>query len=462
MKRILLIVCTVVIALLLLLPIYGGKKAQFTLDELVEHMNATAPGSANWASYDYGWFSSEAVLHMDVAAYFGLLSEEPLIFPLQLDLSHGPIIVDRGIGAAWFEGRWYLDSQHEAWIEENLQVEGEGPFFTSHFKMALSGVVTFHEQTLPFSLIAHDRLLSVRDYEGQGTYRPYGALTYKGGFAKASLLADGRQFLLEGADVALTSHLNDRQGPFAVPGDANLRVHKVRVLDERDAVFALDDIELATSFAIDREEPEMGAVNILTSFRRAEMLGEAISDGIAEVSLRRMSLAFYNAYMQLLQDAKSENGVPLQSMQVLTLANQTLLPLGPELLVPRVSFSAPEGQFMMNGHIRVREHDATGQIDLFALIALIDAEVHVAVDKPLAYKLVQQRAANSVDEEAFTGGDILNKQERDAAMKDRAETHIDELLSQGFIKDEGGQFITHLKFVNGVALVNDQALPLPF
>lgn len=467
MKKAVSAILFVFVVVLLLAPVYGGKKAHVALEGLVAHINATAPGSAVWGHYEQGWFTSEAVLHLDMTAYFGvpaLVTEEPLVVPLQLELSHGPVILNNGLTLGWFSGRWYLDDEHEAWVEGNVQTEGEGPFFVSHFEMALTGTVEFREQTLPFAIAANNSLFSMAGYQGRGTYRPYGALTYRGGFTKASTLADDGNFLIEGAEVDLVSHLDQRRGAFAVPGRATFGIERMAMVRNDNLVFGLDDFELATSFTIEQEKPEVGDVSMQLAFGRVEFLGDIVTDGAAEVALNRMSLAFYNKYMKLMQDTNDGEGSAssLQALQVLALVNQELLPFGPELLLKQVRFSTQEGQFLMDGYLRVPEDAVKGQANPFAIVRHIDARLNVLVDKPLAFKLAQWSAANNIDEQFFDNGKAPNQEDRDAAIQSQATAQIETLLGQGFIVDKGEQFEAQLSFEKGAAVINGQTVPLPF
>lgn len=457
----------VVLLLVVVAPIYGGKKAKIALDQLIAHVNATAPGSADWHSYEQGWFSSEGVLYVDLAAYLDMpaaANAETLIVPLQLELSHGPVIISDGLTLGWFEGRWYLNSEHEAWVKDKVQVEGKGPFFTSSFKMALSGVVAFREQTLPFSVAANDSLFSMTGYHGQGTYRPYGALIYHGSFTKASLLSHDGNILVEGADVGLISHLDERRGTFAVPGEAALSLDRVVVTRDDNPIFTLDDLELATSFVVAKEKPEVGDVGMRLEFGRSEFLGDTVNDGALEISLHRMSLSFYEKYMTLVQDVEDgeSDASSLQGLQILALVNQELLPFGPELQLKKMQFATKEGQFSMNGHLRVLEDAAKGQANPFSVFKKIDAQLNILVDKPLAFRLAEQRAAKEIDEESFAGGAAFDEKDREAAIQSRAATQIEALLGQGFIVDKGEQFQTRFSFEKGVAVINGKAIPLPF
>lgn len=465
MKKVIVALVMVVLAILLLSPLYGGKKAQSSLDDLVAHVNATAPGSAEWASYDQGWFTSNAVLLVNLSAYLGLpetTDEAAILVPLQLDLHHGPIVMDENLELGWFKGRWYLDDEHEAWVKEHIQVEGEGPFFVSTFKMAMTGVVAFKEETLPFSVTTEDGLFSVEGYAGEGVYRPFGTLSYQGGFASARLLTDDGNIVFEGAEVAVISDLHERYGQFAVPGEASFSLQKVAMVEGEDTVVALRDLSFFSSFVITQQDPAASDVSFKISLGDAELMGETISDAVVEVALQRMSVAFYNQYMQQLQAAHEGGNASLLGMQLLSLVNKELLPLGPELQLKEIGFSAPEGQLLISGYLRVPEEATPQQANPFALVGKIKAQLDILVDKPLAYKLAEQSMANSVDEETFASGVELSKEAREATIKDRAATQLDMLLLQGFLVDKGDKFATQMSFQDGVAVVNEQTIPLPF
>lgn len=464
MKKVIVAVVCVFLAVLLLAPVYGGKKAQTTLNDLVTHINLAAPNSAEWASYEQGWFTSEAVLKINLSTYMGLApatDEGALIIPLQLDLHHGPFIIDDGLTSGWFKGRWYLDDEHEAWVAENIQVEGDGPFFISTFTMALTGVVMFYEQTLPFSIATKAGVFSMDGYAGHGVYRPYGALNYQGGFASASILSGEGNILLEGAEVELTSELHKKVGAFAVPGEANFKLQKIAMINESNSVFVLEDLAFSSAFAITQKQPAAGDVRMKMALGRAEVLGETITDAVVDIALLRMSVAFYNQYMQQMQTTNAENP-KLMGLQLLSLVNKELLPLGPELLIKQVGFSAPEGQLLISGHLRIPEGATQGQASPLVLVDQIEAQLSVLVDKPLAFKLAEQSAAQNIDEEMFASGNVLNQAERDATIKDRAAMQVDMLLLQGFIADKGDKFETHVSFEKGVAVINEQTIPLPF
>jgi uncharacterized protein YdgA (DUF945 family) len=461
MKKIIAVLALLVVILILAVPIIGGNKARIMMDNAVAQMNAEAPDSAAWQTYEQGWFTSKAVLKMNLSKFLGetaTATDSPLIIPLQITLYHGPIVVDGRPEIAWFRGRVHLDAEHEAWIANTVAVKGSGPFFTSTFSVGLTGEVTTHEESLPFTLTNGDQVIQVDGYKGSGQYRPFGVATYRGGFASVEVTQGSEVTRIDGAELAFTSQIHNRQGAYVVPGDATLVLKKLAMSAGDSTLFAADNLTLISYLALVEGKPAAN-IGIKLTLGRGEVMGEVLTDVTTDIALQQLSLTFYEKYMQMLQ---ASSDATVSGMELLTLVNQDLLPLGPEIAIKHVGFTAPEGKLTANGYVRIAENAAPNPSNPFAALSLLDAQFNLVADKPLLHKLLERSTANKVDEENFASGTNPTPDEREAMIKDRTAMQLDMLLLQGYLSDKGETFETKMSYQKGAAVINDKTIPLPF
>ena len=466
MKKTGLILFVALLLAIVALPIVGGYKARQTLEQLVNYTNNEAPGSTTWQAYDKGWFNTTAILNVNLLNLLGMPSSatqsDPMIVPLELSLQHGPVFWAEGFGLGWFKGRWFLNDQQDSWIKEHVQVEGSGPFLTSHFKMSISGLVTFYERSLPFSVLTEDGVFSLAGFEGQGSYSLARELKYKGGFHSASILDEKGRMAVEGLTIELTSDLGRMQGDYAVPGGAHFDVKKMSIINEGDTLFTAENLAIKSIFTLSDPNPNIANMEFKASVQNMQTLDNKITDGVFDLTLERISVAFFNQYMALLQQTNEEGQSQVDTAKLLSLVNRELLPLGPKIHLRKVGFISAEGQLQVDGELSVPPSDAATQSNLFAVLGVIRASLNAKIDKPLAQKLAQQSAANTLDEKMFGTGTVLNDDERTARINEMASTQLDMLVLQNLIRDAGDRFETEMTYKDGVTVVNGQPIPLPF
>jgi len=457
------LICVLLVALLVL-PFVGSYKTEQTFNQWIAQVNQTSAYDLSWESYDKGWLQTKAVLKAGLKPG-AMLGEKPWYLPLHVKLNHGPVLWLDGARLGWFSGEFFLDEEHEMWLERNLQKQGEGSFFVSEIHMNLAAETTLKDRSLPFSFAtAEGETIALSAYTGEGAISRSGKVEYTGKLASFNVSGgDYAEGSIEQIAFDIRSDFGSKVGEFIVPGYGEFSIGKIALKGTEEWVFDVGQLSLSSDMQLNADK-SLANIKIKGSFADMEFMGEKISNAQLDLGFSNFSVLFLDQYLAVIQagyDAESDTNQMLAT-QAMNLATQHLLPGGPQIHVDALAFTTREGSLEFDGHLAVAPEAAQLTGNPMAMISHVALDASLLVDKPLAFRLMRQSTMNDLDAAQFEGGGQMTDAEKEALADNQTQMKLDMLTLQGMLIDKGEKYSGEFHFKNGKAELNGRAMPLPF
>lgn len=452
---------------LVAMPFVAGQKTQQSLDAWVAQMNGLGSYSFSWEKYQKGWLSSEAVLKVGLKLPSGLddaMGElQDWTIPLQLNLHHGPILWRDGVKPGWFSGEFYLSKEHQDWVDQNLSVEGEGPFFVSKVVMDLAGNATIRDRSLPFKVSKDDGQFELAGYQGEGSIARGGLVQYNGILSALTVGGGDGNLQMDNIKFRMSSDFGAKVGQYALPGSAEFSLGSVQGAIGDGQSLIMKDLSFSSDMSFNADKTA-GDMRLVMAFAEMNLLEEKIENAKFDFSFNRLSLAFFNKYMEIVQQIVDGGGEtnPMLAMQMMGLVSSDLLPAGPEIIINQLGFKTPEGALDFNGSLAVSPEAAKDMSNPMAILGHITVKAALNADKPLVFRLVRQNTLKDLNQAQFEGGNQMTEDEKQSLADNQAHMQLDMLTIQGMLVDKGEKYQSLFEFKDGKAVMNGNPLPLPF
>lgn len=466
MKKTLLLIVVILAIALVALPFFGAYKTEEAFNGWIAEVNQAGTYELEWERYEKGWLSTNAVLKVgfkqpELTALFAASGEEFAI-PLNVVLHHGPVLWRDGAGLGWFSGQIFLDKEQEIWIQNNLQVDGEEPFYLMRIFMNLAGNSSFNDRSLPFSIsTADDTTIQVTAYAGEGKISRNGRLQYTGNLPQLSVVDESGKIAVDDMRIKIDSDFGKKVGRYVLPSSGEFSVSSISYNNEEGTGFSLQKLAAFSDMQIN-EEQTMANMVIKIGFGHVNFLGESVSDAALQFRFSNVGVEFLEHYLALIQQGydSGENSAQL-AMQSASLATTHLIPFGPELKIDALKFTTAEGKLNFAGRVAVAP-EASQALSPFEILAYLSVDSSLLVDKPLAFRLMRQSTLRDLNAAQFEGGEQLTDDEKQAQADNQAQMTLDMLTVQGMLIDKGEQYSSEFHFKDGKAELNGQPVPLPF
>ncbi len=470
MKKLVLGLIGILLLALLVLPFVGAYKTEQTFNQWIAQVNQTGPYDLSWESYDKGWMQTRAVLKVGfkpgvMSAALPDADENPWYLPLHVQLHHGPVLWLDSARLGWFSGEFFLDEKHQAWLDRNLQKQGEGRFFVSEIHMNLAAETTLKDRSLPFSFTtAEGETFNVSAYAGEGVISRSGKVEYTGKLTSFNVVGGGfSEGSIEDVAFNVRSDFGAKVGEFIVPGYGEFSIGKIGLKGAEQWVFDAERLSLSSDMRLN-EDKSLANIKIKGSFADMEIMGEKISNAQLDLGFSNFSVVFLDQYLAMIQDGydAASDANPMLAMQTMNMASQHLLPGGPQIHVDSMAFTTPEGSLEFDGHLAIAPEAAQHVNNPMAMISHVAVDASLLVDKPLAFRLMRRSTMNDLDAAQFEGGGQMTDAEKEALADNQTHMKLDTMTLQGMLIDKGGRYSSEFHFKNGKAELNGRAMPLPF
>lgn len=468
MKKILVAIVGLLVLALLLLPFVGAYKTEETFNNWIAQVNRMGAYDLQWESYHKGWLQTQAVLKVGFKP--GLMSasedgEFNWYLPLNVKLNHGPVLWLDGVRLGWFSGDFYLDEQHEMWLERNLQKQGEGHFFVSDVYMNLAGDTSLQDHSLPFSFTAESgETFQVSAYSGAGSVKRSGVVDYSGKLPAFTMTSgETAEVNIQDALFRVHSDLGRKVGEYVIPGNGEFSIKKIAVTGDEDMSFVLTDLLMSSDMQVN-DDQTLADMEIKMAFANMEILGEQISNAKFDFDFANISTVFLDQYFAMMQQAYDAEGAanPMLAAQMMGVASEHLVPGGPEFNIHSLAFTTREGSLEFDGRLAIAADAAQKMSNPMAILSDLTVDASLLVDKPLAFRLVRQSTMKDLNAAQFEGGDQMTDEEKEALADNQTHMKLDTLTIQGMLIDKGERYTSEFHFKDGQAMLNGQPMPLPF
>lgn len=468
MKKILVAIVGLLVIALLVLPFVGAYKTEETFNNWIAQVNRMGAYNLQWESYDKGWLQTQAVLKVGFKPGIMPASEDGELnwyLPLNVKLNHGPVLWLDGVRLGWFSGDFYLDEQHEMWLERNLQKRGEGHFFVSDVYMNLAGDTSLQDHSLPFSFTTESgENFQVSAYSGAGVIKRSGVVDYSGKLPAFTMTGgETAEVNIQNALFRVHSDLGRKVGEYVIPGNGEFSIKKIAVTGDEDMSFVLTDLLMSSDMQVN-DDQTLADMEIKMAFANMEILGEQISNAKFDFDFANISTVFLDQYFAMMQQAYDAEGAanPMLAAQMMGVASEHLIPGGPEFNIHSLAFTTREGSLEFDGRLAIAAEAAQKMSNPMAMLSDLTVDVSLLVDKPLAFRLVRQSTMKDLNAAQFEGGDQMTDEEKEALADNQTHMKLDTLTIQGMLIDKGERYTSEFHFKDGQAMLNGQPMPLPF
>lgn len=448
-------------------PFFAGQKAEMALDQWVDYLNDSGSYVVSWDRYNKSLFSTDAVLlvklkePLDIPGSVGLGAD--WVLPLHITVNHGPLLIHDHFRQGWFSGELLLSDEHEGWIKEHIKVDGEGPFFVSNIYMDLKGDIHINDHSLPFSLSDEGGIISVDSYIGSGLVSLDQSIDYSGMLASVKFEDKAEYILAEGIDFKVSSDLSQQYGEYLVPGEGSFSIESITSTMADNMGFTLQDAQMTSVMSFNPSDKDAN-ISFKMGFKKLQAMGEELTDAEFEVIFDRLGLSFLDQYISLMQEFGSlgAENTSLMASKMSNLLATDLLPFGPKISIPKLTFSSAEGRLDFAGDIEVSPDAASKVADPFSMIGDVTVNAATEVDKALALKLAKKSTLQGIEAELLATGQTMSDAETEQMADQRTAMTLSMLVIQGMLIDNGEKYTSSFQFKDGAAVLNGQPVPLPF
>jgi uncharacterized protein YdgA (DUF945 family) len=469
------IVGVIVVAALLASPYAIGMFTEARLTERIESYDANPVVATEVESYERGWRRSRATLRfgLDTTYLQALQSTNQalppammaaLSIPVVVELAHGPLLTENGVGLGTAAVRAFIDPDWPA----------------GQLARQLLGV--------PYLLEFRGRAGFGTGFDFEGEIPPF-----EGAFPGASYNFSGLDFSgrIDGADTEIHAEITNAalQAPdlsammesFSLTGDYVYRPNLVLIGTGRLAIdritaanpllgggplFQANDLAVESTVTENDDATRLG-VQILYSAGALAVADEiAIMNAAIGLNATDIDADAVGRYYTLMQDPAVTADPEAMTASLTSIVDQ-ILAGSPSVSIDPLRFSMPSGDFdarltvSVDGSV-LPPGAAMNLQNIGLLLGALDASLQATVSKPLAAELVALGLRQQLAMTGSATGEPLAPEDLAAMADAQAGLTLTALTAQGLLVDDGTSYSISLEFANGTATANGQPIPLGF
>ena len=446
------------------------------------YQEALAEGSKNpnvkfsTVRYERGLFSSQSVTRVQFALPESSPSKEAdPSFSIRQDIYHGPLPLAGqgvpGVPMQWGGGviRATLDPDSSAWTRELAKLYGGQEPMVAISQIAFDGASDTQVTMPPLTLSNVEDLqsLAFSGLQGQFQVAPHGAAV-QGKLTVGSLDLAGKPTASEGQPASgggqvklsdLSLNVNQRMGAFDLPfGESSVRIGELRAQDQTTgAPFVATHLTLTGTLSPQGAQQVTGEVLVKAD---QVTVDQQSGSGSLKLTLRNLDGVTVARLQQWQQKLAGQPEDP-QALDELMKLVKTLLSGKPEFTLDsqaKLTQGDWQGKLVLNfqdfGEANLLQ-DPNG---------LLGALEKGAADVVASKALVETLLAETTREQLRAQAKEQDQPVDEAAIQSLAAQQIAEqlqgLTAAGFIRLEGDQYQSSVRFEGGKLFVNGQEIPL--
>lgn len=463
MKKILLGVVAIVVAIVAVGPYLVGKKIQSSMDELVESLNEAPGYTASWESYSRSWKESDAVLliNFEFASPSGE-GTESIDVPVQIGTEHGPLLMQNGFKPGWFDMQVRLTDEADTLVRETLVIDGEAPFYLLTASMDLLQKTAIEDRSLAFSFEEDGESIVVGEYTGAGTLHASQTLNYSMALPQVSGVIDASTFNLAAGTAEFSSDLSRAIELGLSPSTAKIVFPNFSVPEES---ISIEQLQMNSVVSLD-DDNEFFSMNVDFELDKLVASDQQVNKLLMRLTYDRISVAFMQGYQDAI-DQNPDANFDEQAVEVLTnLVYEELLAYSPKIAIDELSFEHNTGKFDANFMVTI-DGDAIVEAGLngenpMALIPFVKMDSKVVSDKALAEFIATEYMTQQMQDQMAATGEQATAEDIAAMVDEQVPGMLQMLEAQNIFVSEDDSYVTSMEFNQGQASLNGQPMPLPF
>ncbi|GAA6186837.1 DUF945 family protein [Aliiglaciecola sp. NS0011-25] len=465
------IVLTIVLAAILILPKYSSTQVSSNIDQYITEINKINGYNVEVVELKDGWFSSNGTLKVKISlAQMAANSDIPWAdddTEVLLDFTshHGPVIFTDGLDIGLIN--WELVYNGDL-LRSKLDWPEDTNFYELTIGKGLLGGIDMEDRIVPFSVIeeSENQKVVFSGYQGEGEQSGSG-FSYEGDMKSFQFTSDEGKFEIENFEISMESEgeLFAAMSGEIFESNAAMKIDKMNLLavGETEQSVKLKELLFSVESEIDEQEQFMNIAQNL-KIESVKAMDYDVTDIKLDVETNRISLVFIKAYQEF---AKSLSGLDEYQMQQQSMSfiTQNLLPLlqsQPQLNISKLSANLPEGKISGHSNNQLVGIDAMpdATADPKFWIDHTVSETQLELDKDVANLLFTRYVTSQLQLNPQTAE--MSQEEIELIAAQQVPNMIEGLKLQGFLVEKDDKLILEFSLKDGNAVLNGNAIPLPY
>ncbi len=466
MNKIVAVVVALAAVLLLALPPALGMLTESRVRERITAINSNGVMLAEVKSFERGWFGSKAKIEFGLSQGYiaqlaasgapaGLLDHRAT---LAVDFAHGPVAVQKGVHFGWSTMVARLDPATGGLAEIEQQL-GVPYIFEFRGRTGFGGEVAFDADVPPMDVPTGGAQFKFSGAKLDGTYA--------GNQLASNMRVDSFEFASPGGTFVLRNVRmktdNEIVFPNLAPGTDELSIESISAIDPLQGstpLLQVDNVKLASAVTLNAARTLLD-MQATYSLDRLHMAENEVTGATLGLALHNVDVETYQHYVAAMRElaTRSTPADPEATIAGLRADVQRALAAGPRLVLDPIRFAFNGEPF--EGRAEVTTDSAklppggVANLDPFVILGLVNSNADIKLSKPLARRLVGLAA-----EMQFRGDTRMPPEQLKYMAEAQAGLMLVQLVSQGFLLEDGDVYRAALRYVDGALTLNDK--PLPF
>lgn len=483
------VVLILVIAIGAAAPFGMGYMAERQINRIANRLSERPQVTVTVKDYKRGYMNSTATLHIDYKAVQPEKQQDVIQASVELKqtIKHGPFLSTADgfrFGMAYAESDLVLSKEAKAVLNEIFKDQASQPEFVIDSMIHLNGASEHHFRIPQYKFLHKDNTqddITITTSGAHGSWEMSSDLDYHTGTLNfGSFLLQQDKVLARINAPEITFDMNHNNiGIYT--GKTRIDFPSFEVSVDGKMEYQLKSLELNTSGDVDKD---LYHVSFNGGFENLKLEQKAYGPLLFNVSLRNLDA---NAIVEIqkLADQMQDPNTPKEQQQAIVLGLMTKVPevfsRGAELRIEPFNLSLPQGKVEIAGHLKIDEGSLTGiAANPFAALQKLNGELKVVMAKDVARELMVKESRDKIAKmEAYSrlrqaqqanyahmnNGQQppehkpLTAQEIEAKSQSMADSYIKSLKDNGYVTEEGKNFVMNAKMEKGVLTVNGKRMP---
>lgn len=466
MKKILVFICILIIAVAVVGPKVVGSQFANGIENTVSAINKNPAYSASIKQLQSTWFSTNAqvVVSLNLPE---INTETPLDFSLtvNIDAKHGPIIINDGFAIAWL----HTDLQtQESVLPNGLTLANGSPLYQFNGLTGLWGTTVYKDSVAAMHYIDPETqgLISFTGLHGNGEISANSLQYYA--ISESINMNVEEMFNFEMQNFVLNIESAESLAGMLTKGlydsSVNVSTSLIRFTNllENTEVRVVDTKFIGLSDY--NEKTDLGDLTMTTSVASVDASDMQLADLNSVIEIKRIQGKFFQAYQKLANDMANNMANPDQVQNNVKVFIDTYL-LAQLQAKPEYNFSNISGK--INGsEFNAKIMTSLGEVTSLPS-SLEDTNFwmqHMLVDS----KIVMQKGAAEFIATTIVSRQLLanpnfaalSVEEQAEIISEQVQATIDGVVKQGMVDLNGENYGILFTLNKGVAMLNGNQIPL--
>ena len=480
MKKVIFVVALILVALAAL-PFYSGYRVKLATQQIVDSVNDYPGYEARVDEHTGGWLKSSAKIIVKLATILptsigSASADQPsaapveIELPVELEFAHGPLLFNDVATFGWFSFQSVLDKEVSETAKGQLVLRDAESLANVGGYVNLTGELNFGAEIAAFTYTESspetETELVFEGANSQGVMTTAGLLLGEMALGALNFTTDdGSDLTVSPSAMAFSADYGRKVSSTLMPSEFSYTIAKVDGNIQGKALL-LEDLVMSAVIELAQEAPIFDMIFDL-SVDQFSADDHVLSDGKLSLSYDNISIALYDAYIDLTEEMLAQGAVQPDFSKLLSDEQiKTTLQYNPGFSIQNLQATVAEGDF--KGDLKFALQPLQNFDPAFVkqnpavLMQFATVSLNMAGDKPLVYKLMEPKVRLSVQTQLEASGQSQNmtNEEVDSLVEESVVASIQHMVQQGLVIEENDQYLTSFSLVAGGAKINGVDFPL--